>query len=430
MKRALLLTIVADLFRTRTPMFALAARRLAALLAAAVPATALHAQEPVRPVVLLHANVIDGVSAQPLRDVTLVLAGGRIAAIGANAARPADATVIDLHGRWVLPGLIDAHTHISTLGAARRALESGVTTVRSASTSNFQDVALREMVKAGKIAGPDMLAAGVFISPDLGESVLADPRLAALANGVNTAAELALAVEVNADHGVDVIKTRGTERAGLPNTDPRKQSFTEAQLRAVVEAAARRGLPVMAHAHGDEGAYAAVKAGVKSIEHGTYLSDSTLKLMAQTGAFLVPTYTTLIDLREAGGDYDDPVLHVRALHMIPVAQKMVRRARELGVRVVTGVDTQYGPQSVSRVSHEIISFTELGFTPMDAIKAATSLAAECLGLSAKTGRIASGFEADLIVVEGNPLDDIRQIQDVTVVVSNGRVALNRLPFGK
>ena len=198
----------------------------------------------------------------------------------------------------------------------------------------------------------------------------------------------------------------------------------------MVEAAARRGLPVMAHAHGDEGAYAAVKAGVKSIEHGTYLSDSTLKLMAQTGAFLVPTYTTLIDLREAGGDYDDPVLHVRALHMIPVAQKMVRRARELGVRVVTGVDTQYGPQSVSRVSHEIISFTELGFTPMDAIKAATSLAAECLGLSAKTGRIASGFEADLIVVEGNPLDDIRQIQDVTVVVSNGRVALNRLPFSK
>ena len=404
--------------------------RFAARIFALVVPFAASAQEPVRPVVLLHANVVDGTNDQPLRDVTVVLSGGRITQVGVNAIHPADALVIDLRGRWLLPGLIDAHTHISSLAAARRALESGVTTVRSASTSNFQDVSIRELVRAGKLAGPDMLAAGVFISPDLGESVLADPRLGSLAGGVNTLDELRRVVNVNADRGVDVIKTRGTERAGHPNTDPRKQSYTEAQLRAVVEEAAKRGLPVLAHAHGDEGAYAAVKAGVRSIEHGTYLSDSTLRLMARTGAFLVPTYTTLIDLREPGGDYDDPVLHVRALHMIPVAQRMVRRAKELGVRVVTGVDTQYGATSVSRVSHEVVSFTELGFTPLEAIKSATSLAAECLGLGQKTGRIASGFEADLIVIEGNPLEDIRMIQDVTIVISNGRVALNRLPFGK
>ena len=404
--------------------------RFAARIFALVVPIAASAQEPVRPVVLLHANVVDGTNDQPLRDVTVVLSGGRITQVGVNAIHPADALVIDLRGRWLLPGLIDAHTHISSLAAARRALESGVTTVRSASTSNFQDVGIRELVRAGKLAGPDRLAAGVFISPDLGESVLADPRLASLAGGVNTLDELRRVVNVNADRGADVIKTRGTERAGLPNTDPRKQSYTEAQLRAVVEEAAKRGLPVLAHAHGDEGAYAAVKAGVRSIEHGTYLSDSTLRLMARTGAFLVPTYTTLIDLREPGGDYDDPVLHVRALHMIPVAQRMVRRAKELGVRVVTGVDTQYGATSVSRVSHEVVSFTELGFTPLEAIKSATSLAAECLGLGQKTGRIASGFEADLIVIEGNPLEDIRMIQDVTIVISNGRVALNRLPFGK
>ncbi len=407
--------------RLRLPLVALA------VVAAVLP---LGAQERPRPVVLLHANVLDGVSEQPRRDVTIVLVNGRIASIGANTAPPADATVIDLRGRWVLPGLIDAHTHISTLAAARRALESGVTTVRSASTSNYQDVAIRELVKAGRIAGPDMLAAGVFVSPDLGETVLADPRLGPLAGGVNTPEELRLLVDVNADRGADVIKTRGTERAGLPNTDPRKQSYTEAQLRAVVEQATKRGLPVLAHAHGDEGAYAAVKAGVRSIEHGTYLSDSTLRLMATSGTFLVPTYSTLLDLRDPGGDYDDPVLHIRAEHMIPVAQRMVRRARALGVRVITGVDTQYGPASVTRVSQEIVAFTELGFSPMEAIKSATSLAAECLGLGAKTGRLASGFEADLIVVEGNPLDDIRVIQDVTVVVSNGRVALNRLPFGK
>lgn len=390
----------------------------------------LAAQEPVRPVAFLHANVVDGVGDQPLRDVTIVMAGGKVTQIGPNVAAPADAQVIDLRGRWVLPGFIDAHTHISTRDAARRALESGVTTARSASTAAFQDVGLRELVRTGAMAGPDILAAGVFVSPDLGETVLADPRLAPLAGGVTTPEALRLVVNVNADHGVDVIKTRGTERAGLPNTDPRKQSYTEAQLRAVVEAATARGLPVLAHAHGDEGAYAAVKAGVRSIEHGTYLSDSTLRLMAKTGAFLVPTYTTLIDLREPGGDYDDPVLHVRALHMIPAAQKTMRRARALGVRVITGVDTQYGPQSVSRVSHEIVSLTELGWTPLEAIKAATSLAAECLGLAQKTGRVATGYEADLVVLEGNPLEDIRQVQDVTVVVSNGRVALNRLPFGK
>ena len=414
------------------PHFARLIRPLVALLLVSVVA---RAQEPVRAVVLAHANVIDGASDTPQRDVTVVLAGGRIERIvkgdaGAIAGAIAGALVIDLRGRWVLPGLIDAHTHISSLAAARRALESGVTTVRSASTTNFQDVGLRALVKSGAIAGPDILAAGVFVSPDLGESVLADPRLASLAGGVTSLDALRLVVTVNADHGVDVIKTRGTERAGLPNTDPRKQSYTEEQLRTIVEAAASRGLPVLAHAHGDEGAYAAVKAGVKSIEHGTYLSDSTLRLMAQRGTFLVPTYSTLLDLRDPGGDYDDPVLHLRAEHMIPVAQQMVRRARQLGVRVITGADTQYGPLSITRISQEIVNFTLLGFTPMDAIRAGTSLAADALGIGATTGRVGAGLEADLIVVEGNPLDDIRTIQDVTIVISNGRVALNRLPFGK
>ena len=349
------------------PHFACLIRPLVALLLVSVVA---RAQEPVRAVVLAHANVIDGASDTPQRDVTVVLAGGRIERIvkgdaGAIAGAIAGALVIDLRGRWVLPGLIDAHTHISSL-----------------------------------------------------------------AGGVTSLDALRLVVTVNADHGVDVIKTRGTERAGLPNTDPRKQSYTEEQLRTIVEAAASRGLPVLAHAHGDEGAYAAVKAGVKSIEHGTYLSDSTLRLMAQRGTFLVPTYSTLLDLRDPGGDYDDPVLHLRAEHMIPVAQQMVRRARQLGVRVITGADTQYGPLSITRISQEIVNFTLLGFTPMDAIRAGTSLAADALGIGAKTGRVGAGLEADLIVVEGNPLDDIRTIQDVTIVISNGRVALNRLPFGK
>jgi imidazolonepropionase-like amidohydrolase len=186
----------------------------------------------------------------------------------------------------------------------------------------------------------------------------------------------------------------------------------------------------MAHAHGDEGAWAAVRAGVRSIEHGTYLSDSTLRLMKERGTFLVPTYSTVVDLTEPGGDYDDPVLRLRGQHMLPVLAGTVRRARALGVRVVTGADTDYGPASTTRIAHEVAAFVTFGYTPVEALQAATMHAADALGLGDRTGVVRVGYEADLIVVERNPLEDVRALQDVLVVVSNGRVALNRLPFGK
>ena len=377
--------------------------------------------------VLTHANVIDGESATPRRNVTVVIADGRIRSIGAETPSEGPTIdVVDLRGRWVLPGLIDAHVHIATRAAARRALESGVTTVRSASTPHYEDVGLRALARTGAIAGPDVLATGVFVTPDLGESLLADPRLASLAKGVNTPDELRRAVRVNLDHGVDFIKTRGTERAGLPDTDPRQQTYTEAQLAAIVSEAATHDVPVMVHAHGDEGAYAAVRAGARSIEHGTYLSDSTLALMKERGTFLVPTYSAVLDLIEPGGDYDDPALHVRGLHMLPHVAATVKKAHALGIRVVTGTDTDYGARSVTRVSHEVMHLVELGFTPLDAIRSATTTAADLLGIADRTGALRAGLEADLIVVEGNPLEDVRLLQDVTMVVSNGRVALDRL----
>lgn len=383
--------------------------------------------------VLTHATVVDGVSATLVRDATIMIRDGRIESVrtaGAVPSVPSGATVIDLGGRFVAPGLIDAHTHIATLANARRALFSGVTTVRSASVPAFQDVAMRAEARAGQIVAPDVLATGVFVTPNLGETVLADARLGALAGGVNTTAELQALVRVNLDRGVDWIKTRGTERAGLPDTDPRKQVYDEAQLRTIVETAAERGIPVMAHAHGDEGAYAAVAAGARSIEHGTYLSDSTLRLMRAKGAWLVPTLSTVVDLTQPGGDYDDPVLVLRGQHMAPRLEETIRRAHALGVRLVTGADTDYGPESVTRIAHEVMRFAALGLTPMEALATATSGAAELLGIGARTGRVAAGLEADLIVLERNPLEDPGALQDVLVVITDGRVVLNRLPFGR
>ncbi|MBM3906500.1 MAG: amidohydrolase family protein [Gemmatimonadetes bacterium] len=380
---------------------------------------------------ITHANVVDVATGAITRNATVVVQGRTIASITANGTVPSGATVIDAAGRYVTPGLIDAHTHIASLANARRALESGVTTVRSASVPHYEDVALRELVKQGVIPGPDMVAAGVFVTPDLGETILADPKLGAYnASGVRTPEALRGVVRVNLAHGVDVIKTRGTERAGLPNTDPRKQTYTEAELRAVVDEARAGGVRVMVHAHGDEGAYAAVAAGAISVEHGTFLSDSTLRLMKAKGAYLVPTLSTLYDLGLPGGDYDDPVLTLRAQFMIPRANQVIKAAKAMGVRIATGVDTDYRPASLSRVSHEVLRFTELGFTPLEALQSATSVAADLLGISARTGRLAPGLEADLIVVEGNPLEDPRALQDALVVISNGVVGVNRMPFGK
>jgi imidazolonepropionase-like amidohydrolase len=405
---------------------------LAALALAPSCARAQTPAPPPRPVVLLHANVIDGVADAPVRDATVVVVNGRIASVGrAPAALPAGAQVIDLAGQWVLPGLMDAHTHLSASADMRRALMSGVTTVRSASVGRYEDVALRELVRVGALPGPEVLAAGTYVTPELGETVLADPRLARLHAGVTSVEDIRHLVRVNLDRGADVIKTRTTERAGTPTTDPRLQVYSERQLRAVVEEARTRGAFVLTHAHGDEGIRAAVRAGVRSIEHGTFASDSTLALMARQGTYLVPTYVTLRDLVEPGGDYDDPVVHNRGLFMLPIARAMVARARAAGVRITTGVDTGYGERSTSRVAHEMVAFVEeLGFTPMEAIRAATVRNAELFGIERRTGTLRPGMEADLVVVPGNPLEDIRTVQDAIVVLSNGRVALNRLPFGK
>jgi imidazolonepropionase-like amidohydrolase len=402
-------------------------RHLLAVAALAVSTSALG--QPTETLVLLHANVIDGVGGAPLADRAVVIRGGRIADIVPATAARADGTVRDLQGKYLLPGFIDSHVHIGSLAQAKKALFSGITTARSMGVSGYHDLGLRELKKQGAIDVPEVLAAGYHVRPRPSEDLfLVEPSLGDLFSGVKGAAAYRRVTAANLERGVDWIKITSTERAGLPDTDPRKQTMTREEIAAIVDEAGKRGVPVASHAHGDEGGRAAVEAGVRSIEHGTYLSEETLRLMKEKGTFLAPTVAVVADLMAPGGDYDDPILQVRGRHMMPRVRETVATARRLGVKVVAATDTGFGAESTLTLQHEIEMLTQCGLSPVEAIQAATSVPAELLGISGRTGSIQKGYEADLIVVDRNPLEDVRHLQDVLLVVNDGKVVLNRLNF--
>jgi imidazolonepropionase-like amidohydrolase len=376
---------------------------------------------------LTNANLFDGVNERITENVTVLVSDGRIERIATGDVNvPRNYTVVDVEGNYLMPGMIDVHTHIDSIERAKRALDSGVTTVRSASVSAYQDIGLRELVRSGKLAGPEVLAAGVYVTPNLGAAALADPRLVELFDGVNSDEDLRRLVNINIDRGVDVIKTRGTQRAGLPDTDPRQQVYTERQLRIVVEEAAKHDIPVLVHAHGDEGARAAVLAGARSIEHGTYMSTATLQLMKEHGTWFVPTHVTIVDLVEERFNY---VLRLRGRHMVPQLEKVMREAYQLGVKFAAGADNYYEAESINRISMEIEAFAKIGMSHFEALQAGTVNSAELLRIDDRTGRIAEGFEADMIVVPGNPLENLQVLEDVLLVMSNGQLTLKRIPFG-
>jgi imidazolonepropionase-like amidohydrolase len=403
----------------------------AAILCITALASAQHpAAASAEPLALVNASVVNVRDGKISTNATIVLRNGRIDSVGTGAAPPG-VKAIDLNGKYVLPGLIDAHTHADNFAAFRRALESGVTTVRSAGVSNYADVGFNTLVKNGVVAGPNVVSAGYHVRPQIAqEAFLSDPSYADLMSGVTTIEKMRRAVQMNLSHGVDWIKILATERAGTADTDPRKQVYSEEEIRAIVQEAATRNVPVQAHAHGDEGAMAAVKGGVRSIEHGTYLSDATLQEMKRRGTFLDPTYTTVIDLTDAGGDYDVPALRIRGEHMLPRLRDTVVRAHKLGVAIVTGGDTGYGPNSLTRIGQEAMHFVEMGFTPLEAVQSATIRNAEMLKLEKSIGAIEVGYEADLITVERNPIEQIATLQDPLLVISNGRIGLDRLNFGR
>jgi imidazolonepropionase-like amidohydrolase len=252
------------------------------------------------------------------------------------------------------------------------------------------------------------------------------PRLAPIVrskvSGVENARQL---VRANVQRGVNVIKILATERAGTPGTDPRRQTFTEEEMKAIVDEARKAGLPVAAHAHGDEGAAAAVRAGVRSIEHGSLASDATLDLMKQHGTYLVPTvgvWSVLEKMRASANP--SPESQKMIAELSSGARAAVLRAWKKGIPLVAGTDTS--DRTPFTVSSEVAEFVKIGIPPMYAIQGASFRAAALLGISERTGSIRPGYEADLLVVDGNPLADIEALKKVVLVINDGQVAINRL----
>ena len=284
----------------------------AASLVLAIP---VHSQD----LVLIRANVLDVTDGGVMEDATVVIRDGTIESMEVRGSTPSGMQVIDVQGMYVSPGLMDAHVHIGSMAQARRALESGITTARSMGAANYADVGLRELAAEGYVDIPELLAAGYHVRPQPDENFFKNHPELGRYIGEEIRGPEAVRAMANAllDSGVDFIKTNATERAGLPQTDPRRQLYEYVDFRAMVETGAARGVGVSAHAHGDSGARAAVEAGVTTIEHGTYMSEETLALMVDRGTYLVPTMAIVRDLTVAGGDYDNATLRLRGRHMLP-----------------------------------------------------------------------------------------------------------------
>jgi imidazolonepropionase-like amidohydrolase len=291
---------------------------------------------------------------------------------------------------------------------------------------HFIDIGMRELHRGGATDLPDVLASGYQLRPDMFvfEPFLLDfPELANLVRtkvtGVQSVRRL---VQANARHGVDQIKILATERAGTPDSDPRRQTFTENEMTAIVAEAQASGLSVAAHAHGDEGAAAAVRSGVSTIEHGSFLSDATIVLMKEHDTCLVPTVGMEDAVIKAPYFQNaTPEFRERSKASFGARRDAASRAWRKGIRIAAGTDT-----NLINVSTEVAALVKIGMPPMDAIKAATSQAAGCLGIGSRTGSIRPGFEADLLVMDTDPLGDITALQKVVLVINDGKIAIDQL----
>lgn len=380
------------------------------------------------PMIIAGGTIVDPKTGDAVEDGVLVLEGGRVTAVGtrgetrrAVAALAGRARMVDASGRWVLPGLIDVHVHANALSDARAILQGGATSVRSGSSSFYQDIALAALPAWAAGASPRMSPAGLFISPELGDSLLADPDLAPLASlsgGVTEPADLAYLTRVNLKRGAQVIKTRANPRAGLPEQDPRELVYNHEQLSSVVQAAGKAG--VLCHAYSAEGIDGAVRAGVRSVEHGVFVSEETISRMARRGTYFTPTLDAITSM--AGSP--NPILATRGKEYTPIIKAAVKAAHEAGVTIVAGTDS-FGAD-VTPIGTEARLLGEAGLSPLDALRAATVNAAALLGWSGNAGRLVRGSYADAVIVDADPLASASALEKISAVVAQGVLVRNDL----
>ena len=372
---------------------------------------------------LTQANVLDWDHKGVRRDATIILDGRYIRAVhSGRSALPDGARIIDLKGAWVLPGLIDAHVHFRDDESARRALRAGVTTARSLGVNGFVDVRMAQRHLGGDKGLPEVIAAGYHVRPQLAEAFFEDfPSLRPLTTGLSGAHSVREAVRANASREVKFIKVMATHRAGDPDTDFRQRALTDVESAAAVSEAGRHGLQVAAHSHTDGGARAAVLAGVRTVEHGTQLSRATLRLMRARSVCLVPTLSFWADMADPGGEYDHPELAARARAMLPKAKLTAANAHRSKVKIAAGSDMRYDGISPFTIADELILLHQSGLSALSAIRAATSDSAICLGIGKRTGSLAPGMEADLLVLDRDPTKDLSALKKPRMVINDGTI---------
>lgn len=389
---------------------------------------------------LIHCDrLFDGVSVQP-GPAEVLVRDGRIVAVGAKVDAPADAQRIALGGATLTPGLIDAHTHITYswndttkapdftsayLGSpilvafdaardARRTLEAGFTTIRDMGSSDEIDVALSRVIARGLVEGPRIITSGPLYMPSGGRTDIQWPR----DGSAGSVQQIAEKSRIYLSDGCDWIKmyvTSGTwdDTTGVP-------FYTTEEIRTAVDIANPRGHWVAAHVMGFEGARRAVAAGVRSIEHGSRLDEATVREMARKHIYLVPTLYHLEWYARHGATLGYVEGYTDRLGALQKEQfASLARARRAGVTVACGSDAVYSMHGENGM--ELVWLVKAGFTPIEALRAATKVNAELLGLEKEIGRIAPGYAADLAAFEGNPTSDIDAVLKPVFVMKGGRV---------
>ncbi len=404
------------------------------------------------PLVLTADRVFDAATGTCRDDTAVVVRDGRIEALVPRAQAPRDARHVDLPGHTLLPGLVDCHTHlvgevdggqgyahlVTRSGAqealigvehARRTLRAGFTTVRDVGVFRaFTDVALRDAIAAGWVEGPRMLCAGAYVTcpggagditglaVDVEAAVPADLRFGVCSgpDAVRATVRRVLA------RGADVVKVLATGAVLTSGTDPGAPELTEAELAAAVEVATEHGTHVAAHAHGAAGIRRAVRAGVRSIEHGSLVDAESVRLMAEHGTYLVADLYDGDWILEQGPrlGYSAEVMR-KTLETTQAQRDGFAAAVAAGVRIAFGTDAGVFPHGDN--ARQLAYYVRYGLTAGQALQSATRWAAELLGLEREIGALEPGLAADVVAVPGDPTVDVRVVETVALVVQGGRV---------